>query len=191
MTACLALSRIVLAAIALAALPAIAAPTECVQEKTATRLDTLRVASCLLRASPASDVVATLRQTLTNVGTRPIELDLYRDARKRASLSVHHGTQLVSKPPSYPVADGPHTARPGFEFHRLKPGESVRFDYAIADSLTAPPDAGPDYAIGANQSFDYRFDDEAQGQAHALRRAEEDARSQYLGRVVFHGVRLH
>ncbi|UXI68189.1 hypothetical protein [Tahibacter amnicola] len=152
----------------------------CLQTHETVLLETLKTSSCLVPADPAAKddppIAIAVRQTLTNVSSRPIEVQLNGHPAARFSIAVYAGSDHVSKLYA-PREDSGETDGPLFTFHHLAPGESYEMTYRFTDHLTEAVREGPVYSVALNEGYVYRTMDEPQGKAY-LTRKEERQRKQ-------------
>jgi hypothetical protein len=164
----------------------------CLREHEATRLATLRVRTCLLgypakegRAAQATAV----RQTLTNVGGKPIELILPRERLRLAKL-------FVTKPDAVPAhrfpsridADG--YVYKGDVHVRLTAGKSKTLHYPFKEFLAEAPIAGLRYFVSAGTEYNYRFPGETDLDALNKRNEEQVARNEVMPMADFADVEI-
>ncbi|MBL8297767.1 MAG: hypothetical protein JNN30_05395 [Rhodanobacteraceae bacterium] len=138
---------------------------DCIERKTATRLATLEVRTCLYgyaATAQASARAVEIRQTLTNVSTKPIVLLLSQDPlrRHRPTILAGNGTRRLYKVPRIAGSEDDTFVMPANEQVRLKPRASTELSYRLADMMIEPPSATVLYYIGARTNFDFRRDGE-------------------------------
>lgn len=164
----------------------------CLREHEATRLATLRVRTCLL-GHPAKDGRAAqatgVRQTLTNVGGKPIELVLQQDRLRLAQLffTKPDGAR-VHRFPRNPFAEG--YVYKSNRHVRLAAGKSTTLSYPFKEFLAEAPIAGLRYSVSARTEYDYRFPGETDLEAFYKRGEEQLARNEVVPRADFDDVEI-
>lgn len=164
----------------------------CLREHEATRLETLRVRTCLL-GYPAKDGRAAqataVRQTLTNVGGKPIELILPRERLRLSPL-------FVTKPDGVPANRFPSSIEAvgyvdkGDVHVRLTAGKSKTLQYSFKEFLADAPIAGLPYSVSARTEYNYRFPGETDLDAFNKRNEEQLARNEVVPRARFADVEI-
>lgn len=167
---------------------------ECIARHTATRLATLEVATCLY-GHPAEGTTPAraieLRQTLTNVSDRPIELVLSQDPLRRFAPFVwsDQDRRHLHKVPHYPGSEDEGFVEPPNEYVRLKPRASTELRFRIVDVMTGPPGASVRYSVSAGTAYDFRRDGERRSDRDTTRaRFDEEAARGRVKRALFSGV---
>ncbi len=164
----------------------------CLREHEATRLATLRVRTCLLgypakegRAAQATAV----RQILTNVGGKPIELILPRERLRLAQLffTKPDGARVHRFPPNI-EAEG--YVDKGDRHVRLTAGKSETLNYPFKEFLAEAPIAGLRYSVSARTEYAYRFPGETDLEAFYKRGEEQLARNEVVPRARFADVEI-
>ncbi|MBL8297764.1 MAG: hypothetical protein JNN30_05380 [Rhodanobacteraceae bacterium] len=138
---------------------------DCIERHTATRLATLEIRTCLYGhiATAQTPARATeIRQTLTNVGNKPIELLLSQDPlrRHRPIILTGNDSRGLHKMPRIPTSEDDTFVEPATEHVRLKPRASTELSYRLVDMMIEPPSATALYYIVARTNFDFRRDGE-------------------------------
>jgi len=164
----------------------------CLREHEATRLATLHVRTCLL-GYPAKDGRAAqataVRQTLTNVGGKPIELVLQSERLRLGQL-------FVTKPDGAPAHRFPLPIdADGYVYKvnrhvRLTAGKSKTLTYPFKEFLAEAPIAGVRYSVSARTEYDYRLPGESDLDALYKRYEEQLARNEVVPRARFADVEI-
>jgi hypothetical protein len=164
----------------------------CLREHEATRLATLRVRTCLL-GYPAKEgrtaQATAVRQTLTNVGGKPIELVLQQERLRLGQL-------FVTKPDGVPAHRFPLPIEAdGYVYKanrhvRLTAGKSKTLHYRFKEFLAEAPIAGLRYYVSARTEYDYRFPGETDLDALYKRNEEQLARNEVVPRADFDDVEI-
>jgi hypothetical protein len=177
-----------------AALATGTAGARCQHEAEGTQLDTLRVHTCLWaepRAASETPGVTELRETVTNIGTETIVLELHRDPLLRFRVGIYRGAEDLAIAPPPPTLHGPPDRwAQGREMITLAPAQSITLSVAIARLMTQPPEREAFYRISVAHSYPWRRPDEPEGQAFRLRLEEATRKRAFPETSWFEAVRL-
>ncbi|MBL8297765.1 MAG: hypothetical protein JNN30_05385 [Rhodanobacteraceae bacterium] len=138
---------------------------DCIERHTATRLATLEIRTCLYGYAATAQAPARaveVRQTLTNVSAKPIELLLSQDPLRchNPTILAKNGRRHLHKVPRIPTSEDDTFVEPANDQVRLKPRASTELSYRLVDMMIQPPSATVLYFVSARTDFDFRRDGE-------------------------------
>ncbi|MBL8297763.1 MAG: hypothetical protein JNN30_05375 [Rhodanobacteraceae bacterium] len=154
---------------------------DCIERRTTTRLATLEIRTCLYGYAATAQAPARaveVRQTLTNVSTKPIVLLLSEDPLRRFAPFILAGNESrdLHKVPRFPTSEDNTFVEPANEYLRLKPRASTELSYRLVDMMIEPPRVTVLYFISARTDFDFRRDGERLTDRDVMRaRFDEEA----------------